>query len=149
MKCAVLYFTRSGNSKKIAEKIASGIGVKAIEINDNKNWDGVIGYIKAGFFSSVNKNVNIAVSDEYKNVEQYVVVSPVWAGKPAPAVQAFLKLVDVGKVNLVLDCLGSDTNVSFINYENKFGNLKGKFGIVKKLNNEDMVISEIIKAVNV
>ena len=147
MTCAVLYFTRTGNCRKVAEKIASQIGVKAIEINDHRNWDGVIGYIKAGFYSSSNKNVTIAVSDEYINADQYIVVSPIWAGKPAPAIHAFLKLVDVGKVNLVLDCLGSDTNASFINYENKFGKLKGKFGIVKKLNNEDTVISEIVKAV--
>ena len=149
MKCAVLYFTRTGNSKKIAEKIASEIGVKAIQINDNRNWNGVLGYIKAGFYSSTNKNISITINDEYKNADQYIVISPVWAGKPAPAVHTFLKQVGVNKVNLVLDCLGSDTNASFTNYESKFGKLKGKFGIVKKLNNEDQVISNIVKTVNV
>jgi flavodoxin len=144
MKCAVLYFTRTGNSKRVAEKIASEIGVKAIEITDNKNWNGVIGYIKAGFYASANKNVDIKVNDEYKNADQYVVISPVWAGKPTPAIMSFLKLVDSNKVNLVLDCMGSDVNTSFTNYENKFGKLKGKFGIIKKQNDEDKVISEII-----
>lgn len=148
MKCAVLYFTRTGNCKKVAEKIASGIGVKAIPINDNLNWNGALGYIKAGFYASTNKNISITVSDEYKNADQYIVISPVWAGKPTPAVHAFLKLVNVGKVNLVLVCTGSDTNASFTNYESKFGKLKGKFGIIKRLKNEDQVISDIIKAVN-
>lgn len=146
MKNVVLYFTRTGGSKRVAEIIAAKIGVNAIEITDNKNWNGVLGYIKAGFYSSFNKNVPIIINEVYEDADQYIVISPIWAGGPAPAVKEFIKLVKTDKVNLVLTCLGSDTDVALTKFETKFGKLKGKFGIVKKLNNEEKIIAEIVKA---
>jgi flavodoxin len=41
MELQVVYFTRTGNSKRVAEKIAKKLNVSIIEIKDNKSWKGI------------------------------------------------------------------------------------------------------------
>jgi flavodoxin len=145
MKSAVLYFSRSGNSKRIAEKVALGLNISPIEITDDKDWRGVLGYIKAGYYSALNKSVAIKVNETLQGIDQYIVISPVWAGGPAPAVREFLKSLESNKVYLVMTSVSSDFRNSLEKYENKVGKLKGYFGIIKKQNNEDKIIEEIIQ----
>ncbi|MBC7960795.1 MAG: flavodoxin family protein, partial [Vallitaleaceae bacterium] len=41
----VVYFSRTGNSKRVAEKIAQKIGSHVSVLTDDKNWKGLLGYI--------------------------------------------------------------------------------------------------------
>jgi len=147
MNTVVLFFSRTGTSKRVATKIADGLKLKPIEITDDKNWNGILGYIKGGYYSSTNKSVNIKVNGAFKDADQYVVVSPLWAGGPAPTVREFLKQVPLNKVNLVLTCKGSNIESALSKYESSVGKLKAGFGIVQRLNNENKCIEEIIQAV--
>lgn len=47
----VYYFTRTGRSKKVAEELAERYETKAQEIADDVNWQGAMGYLKAGYES--------------------------------------------------------------------------------------------------
>jgi flavodoxin len=147
MKSAVLYFSRSGNSKRVAEKIADRLGVKSIEITDNKSWGGVLGWIKAGYYASFDKSVDIKVNGSIEGIEQFIVVSPTWAGGPALAVRQLLKKIGSDKAYLVMTSDGSDFKNSLEKYEGKIGKLKGYFGIIKRLKNEEVIIEEIIRTV--
>lgn len=147
MNTVVLFFSRTGTSKRVATKIADGLKLKPIEITDDKSWNGILGYIKGGYYSSTNKSVNIKVSGDFKDADEYIVVSPLWAGGPAPTVREFLKLVPLNKVNLVLTCKGSNIESALSKYESEVGKLKAGYGIVKRLNNENICIEEIIQAV--
>jgi hypothetical protein len=147
MKTVVLFFSRTGNSERVATKIASGLGVTPLQITDDKNWSGIWGYLKGGYYASSNKSVNIKVNGNFEEADQYVVISPLWAGGPAPSIRAFLKKVPVNKVNLVITCKGSNIENALTKYENKVGKLKGTFGIVERLNNETQRIEEIINAI--
>jgi hypothetical protein len=146
VKYSVVFFSRTGNSRRVAEKISKGIGVKPVEIIDkNQSFKGLLGYLKAGYYSSRNKSVKIMLNGNYKDADSYIVVSPLWAGKPANAVVEFLKLVPSDKVTLVLTCIGSDTDKVVNDYESKNGKFKSHYGIVKKLKNEEKVIDEVLK----
>jgi len=147
MNIVVLFFSRTGTSKRVATKIAEGLKLKPIEITDDKNWKGILGYIKGGYYSSTNKSVNIKVNGDFKDADEYVVVSPLWAGGPTPTVREFLKQVPLNKVNLVLTCKGSNIESALLKYETSVGKLKAGFGIVNRLNNENKCIEDIIKAV--
>ena len=146
MNKVVLFFSRTGNSKRVATKIASGLGLKPIEITDDKNWNGIFGYLKGGYYASANKSVNIIVNGDYKGADEYIIVSPLWAGGPAPTVREFLKQVPINKVNLVLTCKGSNIESAFTKYENKVGKLKSRFGIVERLKDEDTRVEDIIQS---
>lgn len=147
MKTVVLFFTRTGNSKRVATKISNNLGVPSLEITDDKNWHGIWGYLKGGYYASTNKSVNINVSGDFEKADQYVVVSPLWAGGPSPSIREFLKKVPKEKVNLVITCKGSDVESALVKYESKEGKLRACFGIVERLNNENQRIEEIINAV--
>lgn len=144
MKNIVLFFSRTGISKRVAEKISIALGTKPIEITDDKNWNGILGFIKGGYYATKGKSVNIKVNGDVGDADRYIVVSPLWAGKPAPAISQFLKQVPLNKVHLVITCNGSDVDKDISKYEEKVGKLKGKFGIVAKFKHEDARIKEII-----
>ena len=70
IKTAVLFFSRTGTSERIATKIADGLELSPIRITDDKNWNGILGFIKGGYYASTNKSVNIKVNDECKDLDQ-------------------------------------------------------------------------------
>jgi len=146
MKTVVIFFSRTGNSKRVATKIADSLGVNLLQITDDKNWSGIWGYLKGGYYASSNKSVNIKVNGNFEDADQYIVVSPLWAGGPAPSVREFLKKVPTNKVNLVITCKGSNIESALAKYESKVGKMKETFGIVERLNNENQRIEEIIHA---
>ena len=126
---------------------ADNLGVSPLEITDDKNWHGILGYLKGGFYASMSKSVNIKISGDFHDADQYVVISPLWAGGPAPSIREFLKKVPKDKVNLVITCKGSDVESALAKYESKEGKLKACFGIVERLNNENQHVEEIINAI--
>jgi hypothetical protein len=134
----VVYFTRTGNNKRIAEKISKEIPSTLLEITDNKNWNGVLGFIKGGFYSSSNKEVEIEVHGNIDNTDEIILVAPLWAGKICPAVREFLKNRPFDNIHLVISSNGSTLKESFL--------FKSINEIIKKKNNEDLVIKTLIES---
>ena len=106
-KYGVLYYTRTNNSKRVAEKISSKLSCELIQITDNINWQGLFGYIKAGFYSMTNRHVDIEFLGNLDGVEEFIVVGPLWAGGLAPALKTALSQFPRNKVHLVVTSLGS------------------------------------------
>jgi len=105
----VVYFSRSGNAKRIAEKIANQLQLECIQILDHKNWNGFFGYMKAGFYSTANKNVKISTSKDVGEYDELIVVTPLWAGSIANATRTFLSMHPREKIHLVVNSIGSTT----------------------------------------
>ena len=142
MEYNVVFFSRTGNTKRVAQKIAKRLGVKEAQIKDDMNWNGIFGFLKAGRYSYLEKSVSIRIDGEYDLSKNFVVVSPLWAGKLPPATNEFLKLVQPDKVHLVITCKGSEIEkLPFV----RRGEFKGYYGIVKHLKNEEKGIEEILR----
>ena len=94
----VYYFTRTGRSKKIAEELAAKQGVSARAIRDDKNWNGPIGWLKAGFYSIKRKGLP-AKYEKPAEGETVAVVFPVWADGFPPAMRTFVQ--EVGRKNII------------------------------------------------
>jgi len=107
MSYQVVFFTRTGQSKRVAIKIAQGLNASLIEIDDHKNWKGLIGYIRAGFYSTVDKKVKITLNEPLDESKKIILVTPLWAGGIAPAARAFLNLQEKRLVHLVVTSIGS------------------------------------------
>jgi len=134
LKYKVVYFTRTGNSRRVAEKIANILFLEALEIRDNMNWKGVFGFIKGGYYASTNKNVVIIISENLDDAEELIVVTPLWAGKVAPTINTFLKTKALKKVHLVV--------TSGSSYLKDRSYYKSVTDIIKSKNNEDAVIDD-------
>jgi len=134
----VVYFTRTGNSKRVAEKIANKLSCDAIQITDNVNWKGIFGFLKGGFYSLNNKNVDIKIHGNIDNADEFIVVSPLWADGVVPAINSFLKTINIDKVHLVITSSGS-------NIKSRSG-FKSVSDIVKTAKNEDVIIDNLVKS---
>ncbi len=137
MQYTVVYFTRTNTCKRVAQKLAEKLACPIVQITDHKNWSGPFGYMKAGFYSTVNKEVKIELLGDPGQPDAYVVVTPLWAGGIAPAGRAFLKTVSPDKVHLVVTSLGSRV-------EERDGFLS-VHDVIDQLNNEDQVIEGLYR----
>lgn len=136
----VIYFTRTGTCKRIAQQIAGRLSLEIVEIKDNHNWNGFIGYWTAGFYASTQKEVEISINGEVSNADEFILVTPVWAGSITPAVKAFIKKYPRNQVILVVSSNGSriSDRADFISV----------FDIPKSEKNEETVLSDLINYIN-
>jgi flavodoxin len=134
----VVYFTRTGTSNRVAEKIANKLSCEAIQITDNMNWKGILGFLKGGYYASKNKDVDIKIQGNLESADELIVVSPLWAGGVAPSIKTFLKTTSLDKIHLVVTSNGS-------NIKNPSG-FKSVSGIVKSKNNEDVIINDLVNS---
>lgn len=132
----IVYFTRTNTSKRVAEKIAKELNLPIVQVTDDKNWNGLIGYIKAGFYSTVHKSVKIQVQGTVDEVNDIVFIAPLWAGGLAPAALEFLKKVGRDKVHMVVVSLGS--------YVKDRSGFKSLYEITDQEGNEDSVIRGLV-----
>ncbi len=65
MNNKVVYFSRSGNSKRVAGKIAEKLDCGKVELTDNVSWKGIFGFFKGGFYSLNQKITEISLEDDY------------------------------------------------------------------------------------
>lgn len=140
MHYKVVYFTRSNTSKRIAESISEKLSCDVVQITDDKNWNGILGYIRAGFYSSTNKKVEIKINGKLENVDEYIVVTPLWARGIAPATKIFLKTIPKEKVHLVVSSLGNHV-------KDRLG-YKSVSDVTRKERNEALIIDHLVNSLN-
>ncbi|MBW6411405.1 flavodoxin family protein [Clostridium weizhouense] len=136
MNYKVVYFTRTGRSKRIAGEISNKLNCENIQITDNFNWKGLLGFIKGGYYVLKNKNVDIKMNHNLSNYDELIVVTPLWAGKITPAIRKFLENVSLSRVHLVVTSNGSKL-IDRKGY-------KSVSDIVEKDHNEEDVINNLI-----
>lgn len=91
MKVLVAFYSRTGTTKEVAARIAAELAADQEEIVDQKNRQGVLGFIGGGKDATLKRLAKI--NDIQKPPEQYDVVvigTPVWANTMAPAIRTYL-----------------------------------------------------------
>ncbi|HAD82331.1 MAG: hypothetical protein A2509_09255 [Candidatus Edwardsbacteria bacterium RIFOXYD12_FULL_50_11] len=91
MKTLVIYYSRTGITKKIGQAIASKIQADTEEIIDLKDRQGAWEYLKAG--RDAMKRIPADIAETKKDPAQYdlvVVGTPVWAGNMACAIRTYI-----------------------------------------------------------
>lgn len=152
MKKVVLYFTRTGNSKRIAEKIAEKLECDTVKITDNVSWKGVLGFIIGGYYTITEKVTKITLTPRtnINSMDVVVLVSPVWADNITPAAYAFLlgEKKSINNLYLVINNYGSKVEKAYVKIEARVGSIENKYGITKKTKNEDEVILKVVSDIN-
>jgi len=90
-KVLVVFYSRTGITKKVAEKITDILSCDIEEITDLKNRRGVKGFI-GGIKDSIRKK-STEIKPVEKNPSDYSIViigTPVWASGMAPAVRTYI-----------------------------------------------------------
>ena len=96
LKSLVVYYSRDGNTRFIAETIAAEIGSDIEEVVDLKKRSGILGYLSGGRAAMQGKETEISPTLKSPvGYELILVGSPIWAGRPAPAITTYLKKNDL------------------------------------------------------
>ena len=110
MKTLVIYYTRTGNSKFVAETIAAELGADIEEVIDLKNRQGKLAFLSAGRDAMRGKETEIAQTKRTPtDYDLIIIAQPVWAGSPTPAIRTYLNKNDLSGKKVAL--FFSDSNL--------------------------------------
>jgi len=118
MKTLIVFYSRTGITKRVAEKMAEKLGADLEELKDLQNRSGVMGYIKSGRDAMSKKFSDIAPLE--KNPADYDLIilgTPTWANNMACALRNYLTQTKGGIKNLACFATqgGSAANKAVIN----------------------------------
>ncbi len=91
MKTLVVYYSRTGHTKKVAEAIADALSCDKEEITDTQIRAGPIGFLRSGY--QARRKSLIHINDLQKDVAEYdlvIIGTPVWAGTVSSPVRTFV-----------------------------------------------------------
>jgi len=113
MATAILYYSLTGTTKAFAEKRAEETGADIFEVCEVKKRNGFTAFIPGCCQSMALKSSAIIAPDVDLNAyDEIVIMGPIWAGKPAPAVNSIIGLLPAGKsVSLVCNAGGGTGNL--------------------------------------
>ena len=111
--CAVVYFSRTGYTKKLAYQIANERGADIYEITTTEKTDGDLGFLWCGRFGMYKWGMPINDIDLSK-YDSVVICSPMWVFGVCAPVREFCKM-QRGKLKNVGYVLTHTMNASFEN----------------------------------
>jgi len=109
MKTLVVYYSRTGKTKFVAEKVASELKADIEEVIDLKNRNGRFGFLKAGYDATRGNETKIG--ETQKSLGDYhliVIGTPVWNSRPASAIRTYLKRNDLAGKKVAIFCTNEE-----------------------------------------
>jgi len=147
MKTIVAYYSRTGNTKFVSEKIAQQLGADLCEIVDKKKREGKLVFLTGGRDALQEKLTDIEVSKPVDEYDLIIIGSPVWAGKIAPAIRKFIVTNDFrGKsVGLFVTLGGNKLEKSLKNMKEAIAakGIVGEYGFTKPMENQEKIDDQI------
>jgi flavodoxin len=105
MKTLVVYYSRSGNTRRVAEMIAQRMGADVQELVDRRTRKGLMGWLRSGRDAIKGESAELEpLSFQPREYDLIVLGTPVWASHPAPATRTFLTSQDLSGKKVALFC---------------------------------------------
>lgn len=109
MTYLVVYYSRTGNNRTVAEQIAQALSADIDEIIDKKNRQGKLNWLLAGRDSSSRKLTEIEYQKNPQDYDTIIIGAPIWAWNPIPPLRTYLQQVNLkGKRVAFFICSKSD-----------------------------------------
>ncbi len=90
MKILVVFYSRSGNTRKTGQEIAKTLRADADEIMEKEDRGGLLGYMKGGMDALSNKKSELVGGGKDASEYDLVIIgTPVWAARLPPPVRAY------------------------------------------------------------
>jgi flavodoxin len=105
VKTLVVYYSRTGNTKKVAGMIARQLQADLEELVDLKGRAGLMGWLRSGRDAMKEETTDLGpLHHDPDDYDLIFVGSPVWASHPAPAASTFLRSQDLSGKQVALFC---------------------------------------------
>ncbi len=133
MNPLVIYYSRSGKTQSVAEKIAEFLDAEIEEIIDKTDRTGKFGFLRSAVEAMVAGETEIKPPEFSPNDYDLVLLGcPVWARKLPPAMRVYLKRFDL-----------SDNRIAFFN-TNDSDETQNTFSIMQELANDQKPIGKLV-----
>ena len=89
-----IYYSRTGNTKKAMEEIASALDAELVELRDGVDRSGWRGWLRCGLDAMRKSTCPVAPVETARPLGDYRLVilgTPVWAGRTSAVMRAFLR----------------------------------------------------------
>lgn len=98
MKTLVIFYSYTGNAKRLAQELAEKESADIAEIKDVRRPGKLKAYCLGSFSAMRGKPWTIQpLGVDFTAYDRLILFSPIWAGNPPPAVHAFLEGLPEGK----------------------------------------------------
>lgn len=97
LKTAIIYYSRSNNTRTGAKYLAGKIYAELIELVEEKGRQGFFGFVKSGY-QAVSRKESLLQGEPWKLIDSYkriILMSPIWGSNSTPAINSFLKRADL------------------------------------------------------
>lgn len=120
MKILVVFYSRSGKTKKVAEAISEILKCDREEIFDLKNREGIVGFLSAGTDANLRRLTAIKEIKNNPSLYDLVIIgTPVWSSNISTPIRTYLSSYkdDFKEVAFFCTRLGSDAKKVFADME--------------------------------
>jgi len=91
MNALVVYYSRTGTTRKVADKLASLLKCVSEEIHDTKNRKGVLGFLSAGSDATSKKLTKLAtVNNDPASFDIVIIGTPKWNRRLSTPIRTYL-----------------------------------------------------------
>ncbi len=106
MKALVVYYSKSGNTRRVAEEIAKALGGETEEIVEiDANRTGILGFLRGGRAGMMREESHIESPKKRPgDYDLLFVGSPVWGWNLVPAVRSYLAAADLNGKPVAFFC---------------------------------------------
>lgn len=137
MKTVVIYYSYTGNCKKIAENIAKKDNAQLVALKETKKRNKFNAYVIGSFSAMKQKETNLEpISVDLNNFDEIEIVMPLWAGHPAPAMNNIIALLPRDK----------EVSVTIVSGSGNSGNSKENIARQITMKDSMLVFYQDIKA---
>jgi len=115
-KRLVVYYSRTGNTKKVAERIANDLSCDIASIKPLTSYKGMLGWLKAGSQGVRRKIPEIeSINENIKEYDLVILGSPMWGSNLSSPVRAFLtkSVNEIKKIAFFYTCNGNGSDKIF------------------------------------
>ena len=142
----VAYYSRTGKTRAVAQKLAELLGADLEEITEKKDRSGVAGWLTAGGDTVLGKPAELTSRHSLQGRKVVVIGMPVWAFAPPPAIRAYVAAVDLSGVKVAgfatMDGSGADRALDAL-AEIVPGGLVERLGLKKPRGDDPKLIAQL------
>jgi flavodoxin len=106
MKTLVIYYSKTGNTKAVAQTIAEAVVADMEEITEPKaKRDGLLGFLRSGRDGMMQRKSVIAPPRaRIEDYDMVIVGSPVWGWNLVPSIRTYLSSINLAGKKAALFC---------------------------------------------
>lgn len=103
MKSLILYYSRTGKTRFLSEKLQQELGGDLVEIRDLRKRRGPFGFLRGVWDAQLGLTTEVAPSSfDLSKYGLIILGTPVWAYSPTPAINTFLQTCDLKDKKVII-----------------------------------------------